>query len=275
MNVLVLGGHGRLGRRLVPELLARGHAVDAPTRENLCATNEEDVLAAIHGNPFGVDVVVSLVAATDVPGCERDPRNADWTNHRSAAIVADACRGTNVQFLWTSTDYVLAGGPTPAEPEPDPMSFARLGLLPPGSRVYAETKNRGEAAVVRIGGTSARVAFCDPDDAAKWAWVDGYGLASREWVERTAKRIAILTEIVAAGTERGKIVHVGPIQGVDAGRLGCWRTHRSLLADRFPDHPALRRVAWTPAQRRAFGGNDAPGDTRFASCDPRLALDPG
>ncbi len=273
MNILVLGGSGRLGRRLVPLLRAAGADVQAPAREECNATSGEDVHAFLTARK--VDVCISLVAATDVPGCERDPRVAYASNVTAALVTAAECQEEEVPFLWVSSDYVVAGGPTPAPPKADPMSFGRLALLPPGSRVYAESKNRGEAAVLLNGGTVARVAFCDPDEAARWTWVDGYGMASREWVEQTAARLSILaTQYVARGSEVGEIVHVGPIRGIDDGDLGPWRTRLDLLRDRMPRHPALRRIAWCPADRVRFGANDAPGDTRFDGCDVRLALPP-
>lgn len=273
MNILLLGASGRLGRRLLPRLVAMGHDVHAPTREECCATNTEDVIAALDARPNRV--VISLVAKTDVPGCEFDPRSAEADNHHAANVVAKWCADADVPFLWVSSDYVLAGGPTPAKPIADPMSFGRLALLPRGTRAYAESKNRGEAAVLAHNGTIARVAFADPEDVEKWTWIDGYGMASREWVEQTAARIAILaTEYVARGSEAGEIIHVGPIRGIDDGKLGPWRTHFDLVRDRMPRHPCLRRVAWCPEDRRLFGANEAPGDTRFADCDSRLALPP-
>lgn len=274
MNILLLGASGRLGRRLLPRLVAMGHDVHAPTRVECNATNGEDVRAFLTARH--TKVCISLVAETDVPGCERDPRVANASNVTAALVAAIECSEEEVPFLWVSSDYVLAGGPIPAKPVADPMSFGRLALLPPGTRAYAESKNRGEAAVLAHRATVARVAFADPEEVEKWTWIDGYGMASREWVEQTAVRIAILaTEYVARGSEAGTIIHVGPVRGIDDGELGPWRTHRDLVRARMPRHPCLRRVAWCPDDRRLLGANEAPGDTRFADCDPRLALPPG
>lgn len=277
MNVLVLGGSGRLGRRLVPALRAAGHHVVAPRHDELDATAGfavQEAIRSIHVGGRPIDLLVCLVAHADVVGCDAFPDRAHEGNVETTGNVGDVCSTLGVPWLWTSTDYVVAGGPTPAEPEQDVLSFGRLRLNRAG--VYAETKLSGERLALDRGATVCRIAFCDPDDAAKWAWIDGYNLASREWVERTAARLVLAAPLAAYEWTAGKVVHVGPVAGVDDGPLGPWRTREQLVRHRFGDgHPSLRVVARSPAERLRMGGGNGPGDTRFARCDLRLALEPG
>ncbi|WP_422449357.1 NAD(P)H-binding protein, partial [Thermoanaerobacterium sp. DL9XJH110] len=51
MRVFVAGGTGALGRRLVPQLLARGHEVTATTR----SADKAGELAALGARPAVVD----------------------------------------------------------------------------------------------------------------------------------------------------------------------------------------------------------------------------
>lgn len=276
MNVLVLGGSGRLGRRLAPALQAAGHSVAAPTRAECDVAEPGDVDRQFRRGRRGpaIDLVVCLAAYADVVGCDSNPAKAKAGNIDTVRTVGTACADRSVPWLWTSTDYVVAGGPTPAEPVQDVLAFGRLRMNNAGR--YAETKLEGEDVALAHGATVCRIAFCDPDDAAKWGWVDGYNLASREWVERTAARLVLAAALAAERWNAGRVVHVGPVAGLDAGPLGPWRTREQLVRQRFGNtHPSLARVVRSPAERRFVGGGNGPGDTRFARCDPRLALDPG
>ena len=276
MNILVVGGSGRLGRRLVPALRLHGHHVVAPGHLALDATDGfgvQEAVRSIHVGGRPVDLVVCLAACADVVACDSDPVRAKIGNVATTQTVGEVCETLGVPWVWTSSDYVVAGGPTPAEPVRDVLSFGRLRLNRAG--VYAETKLAGEDAALGLGATVARIAFCDPDDADRWTWIDGYNLASREWVEQTAARLVLLAPLAAYGWNAGRIVHVGPVAGIDDGPLGPWRTREQLVRQRFGDgHPSLRHVVRSPAERAARGGGNGPGDTRFASCAPELALDP-
>ena len=271
-RVLVLGGHGRLGRRLCPRLVEAGWEVLAPPHAELdvgVRMAQRDALFAVLG-AFRPALVLSLAGYTDVPGCETNPDRAEAGNVQAAHASADLCAMQRTPFCWVSTDYVLAGSCCPAPPSLSPLAFGRIRLA--GGGVYAESKASGESWVTKCGGVVARVAFACPEDTERWRWVDGYGMASREWVGRTAERLTLLAGLVARReVVAGTVLHVGPLPA-EASPLGLWRTHRDLLAARYPSHPALQRVAYSPAERAAYGGNAAPGDTRFAECDARLEL---
>lgn len=272
MNILVIGGNGRLGKRLVPALWAAGHSVDAPLRVDCDATDAQSL--ADNLSIFKPDLVICLAAYADVVGCDKFPGSARQGNVITTCAVGSVCHRGGVPWVWTSTDYVVAYGPTPAEPALDNCAPERLRANTAG--IYSTTKAEGEAAAVGLGATVARLAFCCPEDAEKWTWVDGYNLASREWVDRTAARLALLAPLAAEGWNAGRIVHVGPVAGIDDGPLGPWRTREQLVRRRFGDaHPSLRHVVRSPAERAARGGGNGPGDTRFAACAPELALEPG
>lgn len=276
MKIFVLGGHGRLGQRLVPLLAKAGHQVSDPTREQCDATNAESVSLFLESSSY--DLVISLVGYTDVLGCDTNPDRALSENEESPKIVGGVCRDKSIPWVWISTDYVVpAAAMIPAGTKPiflDQRAHDRL------HGEYASSKAFGEENALTFGATVARVAFCCPEDAEKWTWVDGYNIASREWVEQTAERLALLAPLAAKGWNAGKVVNVGPIVGVDdvfdeddcGSRLGLWRTRDQLLRDRFPDHPALKDIVRSPSERFERGGGYGPSDTRFARCAPELAL---
>ncbi len=124
MHCLVLGATGYVGSRLVPRLLADGHAVRVlvrdpaklarlPWAETVDArTGDAADAAAVRDACAGVDAVVFLVHAMDGPGFAQRER-------RAAAVLADAAAATGVRRL------VYLGGLQPAGPEASPHLASR------------------------------------------------------------------------------------------------------------------------------------------------------
>jgi nucleoside-diphosphate-sugar epimerase len=139
MRVFVAGGAGALGRRLVPQLVARGHEVTATTR----SAGKIDEVRALGAHPVVVDgldaVAVGRAVAEAQPdaivhqmtaiGGEPDLRHFDrWfattnelrtsgTRHLLAAAQASAVEKVVVQSYtgWTNS---RTGGPVKTEEDP-------------------------------------------------------------------------------------------------------------------------------------------------------------
>jgi nucleoside-diphosphate-sugar epimerase len=147
MRVFVAGGAGALGRRLVPQLVARGHEVTATTR----SAGKAGELLALGAHPVVVDgldaVAVGQAVAEAQPdaivhqmtsiGGEPDLRNFDrWfattnelrttgTRHLLAAARASGVEKVVVQSYtgWTNS---RTGGPVKTEEDPfDPEPAKR------------------------------------------------------------------------------------------------------------------------------------------------------
>lgn len=150
MKLLVLGGTGMLGTRLVPMLRAQGHevVVHGHSRAASCVADlgvpaqaRQAVAAA------APDVVLNLASLTDVDRCEAEPQAAWRLNVHAAENVAAACSASSAHLLHVSTDQVYDGtGPH------------REGDALPGN-YYAQTKYAGELAALAAGATVLRTNF--------------------------------------------------------------------------------------------------------------------
>lgn len=139
-------------------------------------------------------------------------------------------------MLYLSSDYVL------------PLLRGEAG-----AGVYAASKLVAEQLVLdadqgrhRV----ARAAFVTEQQTRKWGWVDGYSLACRVWAEDL---VPMLVDWIAQAAQAD-----GP-QMVHLGDAPCTLEH--LLRSRFPDHPALRNVIYSPAELRAIGRGLRPEKT--------------
>lgn len=149
MNVLVLGGVGLLGQPLRRELSARGHAVVAPTHQELDIT-QPDQVARIAAGEFGeFEWVVNCAAYTAVDRAESDQESAFAVNALAPSYLALNCKFMGARLLHLSTDYVFGGseGGGPWK-ETDPVA-------PQG--VYARSKREGEEAILDSGASAVIV----------------------------------------------------------------------------------------------------------------------
>lgn len=149
MNVLLLGASGMLGSSLGPALQQVGHNVSAygcavgANRADM--TDRRQARACVES--ARPDVVINLIAYTDVDGCERDPRKAWRLNVLAAESVADACTASEVHLVHVSTDQVYDGPGPHAEESAEP------------GNCYSITKYAGELAVARANATVIRTNF--------------------------------------------------------------------------------------------------------------------
>jgi dTDP-4-dehydrorhamnose reductase len=106
--------------------------------------------AALAGSlaELGPDIVINLVAMTDVDGCERDPAAAYQAN---AAVVESICEAMktcpSAHLIHISSDQVYSGPGVHVESDVTPLN------------VYAITKLAGEMIAIRQGATVFRVNF--------------------------------------------------------------------------------------------------------------------
>jgi dTDP-4-dehydrorhamnose reductase len=107
MKVLVTGGAGMLARALVPELVRRGHEVEAPPRSVLDVTDEAAFCARIL--QMQPDAVFQCAAFTAVDDAETREVEAFRVNAAATEYAAAACHKIGAALVYPSTDYVFAG----------------------------------------------------------------------------------------------------------------------------------------------------------------------
>ncbi len=154
MRVLVTGGAGRLGRKLLPELFWKGHEVVAidvipiPPQENhhwkssaLDITDSTAVDTYIQA--IKPDVVINTVAMTNVDLCETEREKAYRINADVPAKLANICRKHDIYLIHVSTDFVFDGkaGPYPESALPNPISYYGRSKLAGENEVLGENRH--------------------------------------------------------------------------------------------------------------------------------------
>jgi nucleoside-diphosphate-sugar epimerase len=182
MRVFVAGGTGVIGRRLVPQLVARGHQVIATTTsaiklelleqlgakgivmDGLNAASVGEAVAAVRPDAIAHEMTALSVANNGKPNFRHPERFAattnrlrtEGTNHLLAAAEATGVSHVVAQSVatWTETGD---GGPVSEE---DPLPPEEVG---PKMRGVAEALRRVEDVVVKAGGAALRYgAFYGP-----------------------------------------------------------------------------------------------------------------
>ena len=227
LRVTVTGGHGRLGRLLVPWLQSLGADVYAPPRTEVDWTDPSQAYRACHG----ADRVVALASWTDVVGAQEDPSSCVRDTVITTQTTMEAADPSSIR--WVGTDYTLA--------------LDRGGT---GVGWYTAAKSIAEQLVLHHGGAVARVAFVTPEQVRRWSWVDGLSRSSRCWVDQLVPRLAawVLSD------RPPPLVHLGGDHPT---------TLDELLRTRMPDHPALRDVVTDPEVLAERGGGTRPPDTSW------------
>jgi dTDP-4-dehydrorhamnose reductase len=159
VRVAVTGANGLLGGEAVAQLAGR-HEVLALGRGRCRLAPGAYVWADADlgdGAPverallaFGAEAVLHAGAATDVDGCERDPKLAWRVNVGGTEQVARACRTLGARLVSVSTDYVFDGAAGP---------YGEEDITNPRG-AYARTKRCSEEAALLLapGSAVARVA---------------------------------------------------------------------------------------------------------------------
>jgi nucleoside-diphosphate-sugar epimerase len=250
MKLLLTGATGRVGRHLLPRLVAQGHDVRAVARDEAGATQvkaagAEPVLADLL-DPDGYrdalpgrDAVVHLAAvlrSTDAAEIRR--ANLDATRR-----LADATLEAGVgRFVAASTTLVYPGGlgrPATEDDEPAP---------PPDWGVYPATKaeaDRGLLALHRDRGLGVRIvrfAFVygegDPHLAESLRWAGRWPGHQRLQLLHHADAAQAVTRVLQAPGIDGRVYNAADESPVTAVEL------HALNGVPFPDRPAGRPDLW-------------------------------
>ena len=149
MRVLVTGGGGFVGRRLVARLASGGHAVVAGVGPGsagpagapsvaLDITHDGCIAAALEP---GMDAVVHLAAVSSGGDARRSPGVAWEVNAAGTARLAEAVAASGARLLLVSTAEVYGAGTGPRREDEAPMPLSP----------YAASKLAGELAVQEVG----------------------------------------------------------------------------------------------------------------------------
>ena len=149
-SILMMGAYGLLGTPLSAWLLEKGYSVFRQGRGSYAhyqadPNNVDDLCRLI--DDTSPDIVINLVAMTDVDACERDPQAAYLANVHSVDMLVRALKNTPVHLVQISTDQVYNRKGPHAEGEIDLCN------------VYALTKYTGELLAARVGATIVRTNF--------------------------------------------------------------------------------------------------------------------
>ena len=121
MRILVTGGAGYLGSIIVPELLARGHAVTVIDNFRYAQSSLLDYchnpkLAIIRGDAgerelikkrlFGADVIIPLAALVGAPLCKKEPDESRRVNVDAVRLAVELARPEQkIIFPTTNSGY--------------------------------------------------------------------------------------------------------------------------------------------------------------------------
>jgi UDP-glucose 4-epimerase len=223
-QVLVTGGSGFIGRRLVPALLSSGanvivagrHQPATPGVQSVAGDLRDPAVAARAVSP-GTDVIVHLAGRTSVLGSVGDPVGTYEVNVAATAQMLELARTRGVSmFLLASTNAVVGDAGHAVITERSPF----CPLTP-----YGATK---AAAEMLLAGYSAcyGMAGC----ALRFSNVYGPGMTAMDsFVPRLmrAARDGHGVQVYGDGTQIRDLVHVDDIV---AGILLAWRAgHRGPL----------------------------------------------
>lgn len=154
MRVLITGATGLLGSTLAPFLTGIGHDIirhgnSAKSDVSCDLTHRALTLALL--NDICPEIVVNLVAWTNVDRCEEDPHRAYLLNVRTVEnLVASMRDRANAYLIHISTDQVYDSVGPSREDE------IRL------TNIYALTKYAGELAAAFMPSTILRTSFFGP-----------------------------------------------------------------------------------------------------------------
>jgi UDP-glucose 4-epimerase len=219
-HVLVTGGAGFIGRRLVRALLAEGHEVTVADLRafpdpgvhtfvgDLC-----DPQAAARAVQPGTDVIIHLAAVTSVLASVQDPVSTHRLNVDATARLLELARENEVEtFLLASTNAVVGSGSAPGE-----VITERTVLRP--LTPYGATKAAAEmllgSYVNCYGITGAALRFSN---------VYGPGMTEKDsFIPRLmrAARDGEGVQVRGDGTMLRDVVHVDDIV---QGTLAAWRS---------------------------------------------------
>jgi dTDP-4-dehydrorhamnose reductase len=234
-RILVFGGSGMLGKRVVKALLGRGHTVTAHSHS---ATPIDGFLR--------VDVALGAARPAVIINCAGvipERGLADETmiavNAVAPHVIARAAKQRGgIPIIHISTDCVFDGAPALWGPR-------SIYQLPTAKNIYGQSKALGEVDAPHV--TNVRTSFVGPEHGL-WAWlaardggsVDGWtqALWSGSTVDAVAEAIADMAEHPPGGT-----VHLATAEPMSKYKvLLALRAHLDLKVTITPvDYPVIDR----------------------------------
>jgi nucleoside-diphosphate-sugar epimerase len=261
MRVFVAGGTGALGRRLVPQLVERGHEVTATTR----SAGKSDVLRALGAHPVVVDgldgaavgqavadaqpdaivhQMTAIAAAADLRRFDRwfattNQLRTAGTRHLLAAAQASGVR-TFVAQSYTGWNNSRTGGPVkseddPLDPEPAKAQRESMAAIRFLERAVTEAPLTG--VVLRYGnfyGPGASESMVDMVRARKMPII-GTGSGVWSFIHLDDAAAATVTAVERGGAGVYNVVDDEPAPVAE------WLPH---LAEAVGGKPPMRLPVW-------------------------------
>lgn len=217
MQVLITGGAGRLGRKLLEVIdretdwgvrsITRTHVHTEHGSTPINAVTNAEWRALLIDAATGTDIVINTAAISNVDYCETNREEAWWTNVTYTELLLDATRRSGGRFIQISTDHVFDGaaGPYTEEAAPAPINY------------YGKTKHAAENACLQ--GTV-------PATIVRTMWL--YGLAHGtkpnfvDWVLQNIsqrKQIAVATDELGNPTLTDDVAY-GIIRAIERETTG-------------------------------------------------------
>jgi UDP-glucose 4-epimerase len=219
-RVLVTGGAGFIGRRVVRALLAEGHEV---TVADLRAFPDTDVRTVIGDlcNPDvaaravqpGTEVIIHLAAVTSVLASVQDPVSTHLLNVDATARLLELARENEAgTFLLASTNAVVGSGSAPGE-----VITERTVLRP--LTPYGATKAAGE---LLLGSYASCYGITGA--ALRFSNVYGPGMTAKDSFIPRLMRAARDGEGVKVRGDGSMIRDVVHVDDIVQGTLAAWRS---------------------------------------------------
>ena len=138
MKILVIGGSGIIGSKIVRKFVERKNDVIYTYYENnlnvgigqrLDIRKKDETIDLI--SKVNADLVIHTAALTNVDLCETDKKLADSINVKGTENVITGCQKTNSKIVYISTSFVFNGEKNKyfEEDEPSPVTYYGLTKL--------------------------------------------------------------------------------------------------------------------------------------------------
>ncbi len=184
LRILVLGARGLLGSSLVGHLRESSHDVRTHSRRpgsdvTADLTDPEQAAAAL--SAVAPDVIINLVALTNVDVCEREPGAAYRVNVKVVENVTSwiASTGSPSHLIQISSDQVYNGRGPHREPDGAPSNY------------YGFSKYAAELAARTVRGTTLRTNFFGPSECPGRVSLSDWIIGSL----RQGKRITVFEDV--------------------------------------------------------------------------------
>lgn len=188
MKILLLGSTGLLGSSLYPFLCSRGyniytHSLNGKSQNRVDLTCKKDT--AIFLEKIQPDVIVNLVALTNVDFCEENPKQAFLINTHTVDNIVNwiKSRNSHCHLVQLSTDQVYDGAGPHTEEDVLPMNY------------YSLTKIAGEYIALTVPSTILRINFFGKSSCKGRTSLSDWIISSL----RSGEKISVFSDIKFSG----------------------------------------------------------------------------